>query len=323
MSRTTTASGLEYEDLEVGTGDEAKAGVTVTVHYTGWLQNAATAAPASKFDSSKDRNEPFRFPLGGGRVIRGWDEGVQGMKIGGKRRLVIPAALGYGARGAGGVIPAERDPDLRRRAARRLISLAHGPGLTRPAPARTMHRTGGRAGKHAPEPQYLSQDFDFSSGEGPVAIINGDDNPNTLTGTPDFDTINGFGGADIIDGAGGSDFIIGGTGADTLSGGDGIDALDYRTTNNGGVTVNLTTLASSGGDAQGDVIADDFENIFGSDFADTLTGNAVANQFYAGVGDDTLSGMAGDDTLSGDNGDDVLNGGDGSDVLYGGGGRTS
>jgi len=104
MSRTVTASGLEYEDVEVGTGAEAKAGVTVTVHYTGWLQNADGSA-GKKFDSSKDRNEPFRFPLGGGRVIRGWDEGVQGMKIGGKRRLVIPAALGYGARGAGGVIP--------------------------------------------------------------------------------------------------------------------------------------------------------------------------------------------------------------------------
>ncbi|WP_395676438.1 FKBP-type peptidyl-prolyl cis-trans isomerase [Inquilinus sp.] len=104
MSRTVTASGLEIEDLEVGTGDEAKAGVTVTVHYTGWLRNA-DGTPGRKFDSSKDRNEPFRFPLGGGRVIQGWDEGVQGMKIGGKRRLVIPAALGYGARGAGGVIP--------------------------------------------------------------------------------------------------------------------------------------------------------------------------------------------------------------------------
>ena len=104
MPRTVTASGLEIDDVEIGTGAEAKAGVTVTVHYTGWLQNADGSA-GTKFDSSKDRNEPFRFPLGGGRVIRGWDEGVQGMKIGGKRRLVIPAALGYGARGAGGVIP--------------------------------------------------------------------------------------------------------------------------------------------------------------------------------------------------------------------------
>ena len=104
MANTVTASGLEYEDTEVGTGAEAKAGATVTVHYTGWLQNPDGSAGA-KFDSSKDRNDPFQFPLGAGNVIRGWDEGVQGMKIGGKRRLVIPAALGYGARGAGGVIP--------------------------------------------------------------------------------------------------------------------------------------------------------------------------------------------------------------------------
>ncbi|MDR6292997.1 MULTISPECIES: FKBP-type peptidyl-prolyl cis-trans isomerase [Inquilinus] len=104
MSRTVTASGLEIDDVEIGTGAEAKAGVTVTVHYTGWLQNADGSA-GTKFDSSKDRNEPFRFPLGGGRVIKGWDEGVAGMKVGGKRRLTIPAALGYGARGAGGVIP--------------------------------------------------------------------------------------------------------------------------------------------------------------------------------------------------------------------------
>ncbi|MGL4965435.1 MAG: beta strand repeat-containing protein [Inquilinus sp.] len=153
-----------------------------------------------------------------------------------------------------------------------------------------------------------------------MAIYNGDDNPNTYTGTPDSDTINGWGGADILNGGGGSDFITGGTGADTLSGGDDIDALDYRNSNSGGVTVNLTTLVSLGGDAQGDVIAADFENIFGTDFADTLTGNAVANQFYAGVGDDTLSGMAGDDALDGGNGDDVLNGGDGGDTLYGGAG---
>ena len=101
---TTTPSGLIIDDTAVGSGDAAVAGKNVTVHYTGWLQNADGSA-GKKFDSSKDRNEPFRFPLGGGRVIRGWDEGVQGMKIGGKRRLVIPAALGYGARGAGGVIP--------------------------------------------------------------------------------------------------------------------------------------------------------------------------------------------------------------------------
>src|SRR6266481_4375282 len=76
----------------------------VTVHYTGWLQNPDGSA-GKKFDSSLDRGQPFDFPLGGGRVIRGWDEGVAGMKVGGKRRLIIPAALGYGARGAAGVIP--------------------------------------------------------------------------------------------------------------------------------------------------------------------------------------------------------------------------
>ena len=104
MSITTTNSGLQYEDTVEGTGAEAKAGQYVTVHYTGWLQNDDGSAGA-KFDSSKDRNDPFQFPLGAGHVIRGWDEGVQGMKVGGSRRLIIPASLGYGARGAGGVIP--------------------------------------------------------------------------------------------------------------------------------------------------------------------------------------------------------------------------
>ena len=99
----TTASGLKYEDSVEGTGAEAKAGQRVSVHYTGWLYTDGVAG--RKFDSSKDRGQPFAFPLGGGRVIRGWDEGVQGMKVGGTRRLVIPADLGYGASGAGGVIP--------------------------------------------------------------------------------------------------------------------------------------------------------------------------------------------------------------------------
>ncbi len=99
MAEVTTASGLVYEDTVVGEGAEAQAGQFVTVHYTGWLTNG------SKFDSSKDRNDPFQFPLGRGHVIKGWDEGVQGMKIGGTRKLTIPAELGYGARGAGGVIP--------------------------------------------------------------------------------------------------------------------------------------------------------------------------------------------------------------------------
>lgn len=104
MAIVTTASGLQYEDITVGSGAEATAGMHVTVHYTGWLQNADGSA-GNKFDSSKDRNDPFEFPLGAGHVIKGWDEGVKGMKVGGVRKLIIPASLGYGARGAGGVIP--------------------------------------------------------------------------------------------------------------------------------------------------------------------------------------------------------------------------
>lgn len=104
MSTVTTASGLQYEDINEGSGNEAAAGKYVTVHYTGWLQNPDGSA-GRKFDSSKDRNDPFQFPLGAGHVIKGWDEGVQGMKAGGTRKLIIPASLGYGARGAGGVIP--------------------------------------------------------------------------------------------------------------------------------------------------------------------------------------------------------------------------
>lgn len=100
----TTDSGLQYRDLAVGTGTVAQTGDTVLVHYTGWLQNA-DGSRGQKFDSSRDRGEPLSFPLGQGRVIKGWDEGVRGMKIGGQRRLVIPSALAYGTRGAGGVIP--------------------------------------------------------------------------------------------------------------------------------------------------------------------------------------------------------------------------
>jgi FKBP-type peptidyl-prolyl cis-trans isomerase FkpA len=99
----TTPSGLQYEDTTVGTGATATPGQEVRVHYTGWLYNDGVAG--KKFDSSKDRGDPFEFSLGAGQVIRGWDEGVAGMQVGGTRRLVIPAALGYGARGAGGVIP--------------------------------------------------------------------------------------------------------------------------------------------------------------------------------------------------------------------------
>jgi FKBP-type peptidyl-prolyl cis-trans isomerase len=98
-TEVTTASGLQYIDLSLGTGATAQAGQTVSVHYSGWLENG------QPFDSSVDRGQPFSFPLGAGRVIKGWDEGVQGMKVGGKRKLIIPAHLGYGARGAGNAIP--------------------------------------------------------------------------------------------------------------------------------------------------------------------------------------------------------------------------
>jgi FKBP-type peptidyl-prolyl cis-trans isomerase FkpA len=100
---TTTASGLQYEDTTVGSGPEAKAGQEVRVHYTGWLYEGGQQG--AKFDSSRDRNDPFEFSLGAGMVIKGWDEGVAGMKVGGQRTLIIPPQLGYGARGAGGVIP--------------------------------------------------------------------------------------------------------------------------------------------------------------------------------------------------------------------------
>jgi peptidylprolyl isomerase len=96
---TKTPDGLEYWDIKVGTGPTAEKGQTVKVHYTGWLTNG------KKFDSSVDRGEPFEFKLGAGDVIKGWDEGVAGMKVGGKRQLKIPPELGYGAAGAGGVIP--------------------------------------------------------------------------------------------------------------------------------------------------------------------------------------------------------------------------
>jgi len=99
MSGIKTASGLLIEELIVGSGEEATAGRKVSVHYTGWLTDG------KKFDSSKDRGEAFDFPLGRGQVIRGWDEGVAGMKVGGKRKLTIPPNLAYGTRGAGGVIP--------------------------------------------------------------------------------------------------------------------------------------------------------------------------------------------------------------------------
>lgn len=103
MAFTATASGLQFEDTLVGSGAEAKPGRNVVVHYTGWLYE--NGQQGAKFDSSHDHGEPFIFALGEGMVIQGWDEGVQGMKVGGQRTLIIPANLGYGARGAGGVIP--------------------------------------------------------------------------------------------------------------------------------------------------------------------------------------------------------------------------
>ncbi|HPE80640.1 MAG: FKBP-type peptidyl-prolyl cis-trans isomerase [Gammaproteobacteria bacterium] len=99
MAEKITDSGLKYEDLVEGDGAVASSGQQVSVHYTGWLTDG------SKFDSSHDRQQPFSFSLGRGMVIRGWDEGVAGMKVGGKRKLTIPPQLGYGAHGAGGVIP--------------------------------------------------------------------------------------------------------------------------------------------------------------------------------------------------------------------------
>jgi len=103
MNQQTHASGLRIEDVVTGSGDEARPGMHVRVHYTGWLWE--NEAAGRKFDSSKDRGEPFSFPLGAGHVIQGWDQGVAGMRVGGTRRLIIPPQLGYGTRGAGGVIP--------------------------------------------------------------------------------------------------------------------------------------------------------------------------------------------------------------------------
>jgi peptidylprolyl isomerase len=103
MTATTTASGLQIIDSKVGAGESPKTGQTCVMHYTGWLYE--NGVKGKKFDSSVDRGQPFEFVIGKGQVIKGWDEGVATMKIGGKRTLIIPAALGYGARGAGGAIP--------------------------------------------------------------------------------------------------------------------------------------------------------------------------------------------------------------------------
>ena len=99
----TTSTGLQYIDTKVGTGASPRASQTTVVHYTGWLY--VDGKKGKKFDSSVDRNEPFEFPVGAGQVIKGWDEGVASMKVGGKRTLIVPPQLGYGARGAAGVIP--------------------------------------------------------------------------------------------------------------------------------------------------------------------------------------------------------------------------
>ena len=104
----TSVTGLRYHDSAIGSGKEAKKGNRVTVHYTGWIQNS-DGKKGKKFDSSRDRGTPFAFPLGSGRVIAGWEEGVQGMKIGGRRTLFIPSGLAYGVRGAGKVIPPSTD----------------------------------------------------------------------------------------------------------------------------------------------------------------------------------------------------------------------
>lgn len=103
QQETATPSGLRYVETKAGSGPAARPGQTAVVHYTGWLSEGGQKG--RKFDSSRDRGQPFAFPLGGGRVIKGWDEGVAGMKTGGQRTLIIPPELGYGARGAGGVIP--------------------------------------------------------------------------------------------------------------------------------------------------------------------------------------------------------------------------
>lgn len=126
-----TATGLEYVEIVEGTGPRPKAGDTVSVHYTGWLKSG------QKFDSSVDRGEPFAFPIGKGRVIKGWDEGVGTMKVGGKRKLIIPAHLGYGERGAGGVIPPVKEVEAQERAPAKTATPWAGAGARRGRPRST------------------------------------------------------------------------------------------------------------------------------------------------------------------------------------------
>ena len=170
---STTDPGLQIDDTVPGTGAEARAGQSVTVHYTGWLHDpAAPQGRGKKFDSSKDRGEPFEFELGAGMVIRGWDEGVQGMKVGGTRVLVIPPELGYGARGAGGVIPpnatlvfeVELLPESER-VPLQMTDVVEGSGAEASVGARvTVHYTGWL---HDPEaPEGRGKKFDSSKDRG-------------------------------------------------------------------------------------------------------------------------------------------------------------
>jgi peptidylprolyl isomerase len=169
-------------DTQLGEGSEAQAGQSVTVHYTGWLYDeAAPDNKGAKFDSSLDRNEPFDFPLGGGRVIKGWDEGVQGMKEGGRRTLVIPAEMGYGARGAGDDIPPNAklvfEVKLLKVIRTEMIDTKIGEGKEAQAGQYvTVHYTGWLFDKNAPENKGTKFDssrdrdepFDFPLGEGHV-----------------------------------------------------------------------------------------------------------------------------------------------------------
>ncbi len=169
-------------DTKLGEGAEAQAGQSVTVHYTGWLYDAsAPDNKGAKFDSSLDRNEPFDFPLGGGRVIKGWDEGVQGMKEGGLRTLVIPPEMGYGARGAGDVIPPNAtlvfEVKLLKVIRTEMVDTKIGEGAEAKAGQYvTVHYTGWLFDKNAPENKGTKFDssrdrdepFDFPLGEGHV-----------------------------------------------------------------------------------------------------------------------------------------------------------
>ena len=169
-------------DTKLGEGAEAQAGQTVIVHYTGWLfDENAPENKGKKFDSSLDRNEPFDFPLGGGRVIKGWDEGVQGMKEGGSRTLVIPPEMGYGPRGAGGVIPPNAtlvfDVKLLKVIKTEIVDTKVGEGEEAHAGhSVTVHYTGWLFDKNAPESKGTKFDssrdrdepFDFQLGMGEV-----------------------------------------------------------------------------------------------------------------------------------------------------------